>query len=302
MLANHVVFYATWCWLPLEVIKTVIMIICWLPAWVSTRIVLAILRLKPSRFFKNHHYHFRVVSWPQHIFIWSWFVLFEPIFWNVRILSECILPCLDESLLLLGRRLKRIGQFSWWKISRLFNFFLYRFIFIFCIVITILIVFVFSWVRYVACFRRVRFSSFLSESQFGKLFFFFRFEFRFVFIILDTCIVSLPGFIVSSSPNLHLVELAINSFFVDEMFWEVRKVIVKPHVLQMTISLIILALNFLNDIFHAILKLGFTVFKFINDLVWYRWVLFWSNGLFWVKNLLGILVSCVEVLLLLVIA
>ena len=93
---------------------------------------------------------------------------------------------------------------------------------------------------------------------------------------MDTCIVDLPVFIVSSSPNLHLVELAISSFFVNEMLREVRKVVVEPHVLQMTISLIILALNFLNDIFHAILKLGFTVFKFINDLVWYmyRWVLF----------------------------
>ena len=103
--------------------------------------------------------------------------------------------------------------------------------------------------------------------------FFFRFEFRFVFIILDSCIVAFTLLIVFTTSDLHLIELAVNSFFIYQMLWEVWQVVVKAHVFQMAIPLIILALNFLNDIFYAILKLGLAVFKFVNDLVRYSWLI-----------------------------
>ena len=75
----------------------------------------------------------------------------------------------------------------------------------------------------------------------------------------------------------------------------------------MTVPLIILALNFLNDVSHAVLKLGLAIFKFVNYLVWYPRLVrlntrvFTCQRLLWVKVLLNLLVPSVMVLPLLVV-
>lgn len=122
MFTDHIIFYAVGCWLPFEMIQTIVIIVSWLPPrkhhdfW----IIFVEAWLDATALFQYSWNQSWIITLPNYVFEWLFLVLFVAVLWNVWIFDQCFFPRLDESFLFLGCWFEGIGQLLGWKISRLF--------------------------------------------------------------------------------------------------------------------------------------------------------------------------------------
>jgi hypothetical protein len=125
VLGDHVVLDASGRWLPLEVVQTVIMVICWLPTRGQYYIfVLGVVSgLETPALLQHRQDEPRVVAWTQHVLERGVLILLESVFGDVGVLGQSVLASLDEPFLLLGSRLEWVGQPPGREVTRLLGLF-----------------------------------------------------------------------------------------------------------------------------------------------------------------------------------
>ena len=79
VLAYQIELDSTRCWLPLEVIQTIIVIVCSLPAWECGVSVVVVSRFHPATLFQDFENKFGVVARPDDVFQGLVFILLEPV-------------------------------------------------------------------------------------------------------------------------------------------------------------------------------------------------------------------------------
>lgn len=119
MLTDDVVLDTVGGGLPLEVEKTVIVVVSRLPTWVdhTVAVTLVILRFYTAAYFQNFNNQTAIIPWPYHVLKRLRLVLLVAILRNITILGQRILASLHEFLLLLGSLLEGIRKPPRWKVA-----------------------------------------------------------------------------------------------------------------------------------------------------------------------------------------
>lgn len=110
VLADEIVLDTSRSRLPFEVVKTVVVVVSRFPARVKDAVAAVVPGLRATARLKDALDQLRVVAWSDDVLERLRLVLLVSILGDVGVLGECLLARLQELLLLLSGRLKRIRQ------------------------------------------------------------------------------------------------------------------------------------------------------------------------------------------------